>query len=345
MLRGDIRWEKGSDGRTYKFYNAAALERRGGGIGKGVNKGGEIIVTPAGIPVSSDRYARQTQGDYNVWVPQGSARKGIGQQVFGRGIGKGVDRALGTVGTAIPGLGDISAKLGGTAGYEAYQDGLKGVLGDRGARLYETVGQISRSVAAAVADIVAFGGMPLLTTANQALQAKAGQQMGEKGAVRGGVKNMAISWASYGALRGLDKLQASGTSMGNGVGGSRAGLLGDVVYESVTRPAAQIAIGTGAGMARGQKASDAALASAAGVASSAAGLGPTAQAGIRTGVVALSPGFRDAWSGGDRTASAAYLAGEYVIGYYGAGGFSKPAGRFKGIGDSETRVVQQALRR
>jgi hypothetical protein len=335
LLRGDIT-VKTEGGRKYRVYNEAALERNGGKLGTGLNKNGEILVVPAGSAVSSSRYAGSTQGDYSYYVPVGAKRSGIGQKVFGKNaLGKVTDRAFGWAGSTMPLVGGTVAALGGEEGYSRYQGVTRKAFGDRGLRFAEQVGAPVTSVAAGVADVVMFGGAPVFSSLNQAAQAMAGFSTGREGAIKDAMRNTTVGWASYWAMRGLDTLQTKGML---GVAGGRA-------YETVVRPAAQIAVGTGAGVARGQKASDAFLSSSVGVAASSAGLGPYAQAGIRAGVLAASPTVRDAWSGGNRMASVTYLAGEAVLGYAGAGGFSTRASLVRRDNDLETQPIRASQAR
>jgi hypothetical protein len=264
MLRDEIKWKskRKADGSTVtiKYYSKEALDRLGGNIGKGTNAG-EIIATPTSYgAVKGDRwshgYEKDEKDGWTYRSAEGSYKKGL----IGRAFGESVEKTLaGTLpyfqfGGGPPVLdSSLSVVFMGEAASDVRFETLKKITGsEKNARRFQKREAVIEDIAAPIIDLLAFRGAPVLSTARTQLKAQSASTLGQDVNVGDVAKDIAISWATYGATRGLDKY-ATAAKWGS-------------TWTDYGRPLSQVAIGTAAGVARGQEFKDAFASSAVNVA-------------------------------------------------------------------------------
>jgi hypothetical protein len=250
-LRGEIKWKnkRRTDGgtTTIKYYSKEALDRLGGDIGKGTNAG-EMIATPTSYgAIKGDRWAHgYEQGGWTYRSALGSYKKGLVGKLFGEKVEK-------RAGNAMPLLDQGTTTIAfGESGVTHRRKILKNVLGSEGrAKTFESGESVVEDVVAGVIDAIVFR-MPVITSARTVGKAQAASMMGQDvnwGDVLG---DLALSWATAGVTKGLDKF-ATAAELGS-------------AWTTYGRPLSQVAIGTAAGVARGQEFKDAFASSAVSVA-------------------------------------------------------------------------------
>lgn len=264
-LRGEIKWQNvatktGTQG--IKYYSEEALDRLGGVLPKGTNKGGELIATPKSYkgPLSTDRLTEgQEVGDWIVMGQMGSERHGLVGKAFGSSVEKFMAKgggAMGSIfftGAGLVAMGQDSASntiLYGEEGMKQRRDLVKDVTGsDKRADRFLKYESRIEDIAAPIVDMIVFRGAPVVSSSRQVAKGAAAETLGQDVDWGNIALQAAVSWITWGVTKGLDKFAAS---KGWGAG-----------YTSYGRPAAQVALGTAGGVVMGEKFDEALLKSTA----------------------------------------------------------------------------------
>ncbi len=279
MLRDEIKWKskRKADGSTVtvKYYSKEALDRLGGNIGKGTNAG-EIIATPTSygqVVGRKDRWSSGTDSKdgWTYRVAQGSYRKGL----VGKAFGENFERKAS--GTGIFVMDPTSEIMWlGESGIKHHMGRFKDVFGSEGrAEQANEIASYVEDAVAVIIDTYAFDGAPVVQTVRKASKSYASEVMTGHSGFADVAKDIAISWATYGATKGLDKY-ATASKWGS-------------TWTNYGRPLSQVAIGTAAGVARGQEFKDALASSAVNVAAQQIipkGANPWVAQAIKTGAPA-----------------------------------------------------------
>lgn len=168
----------------------------------------------------------ETSKKFNVFtkIPKehrgimGSAAKAVGMS---RGAQRSLDKAAGQVTAPLavaasvvlgpaPSLfmDEVAAIAGGTRGLEAHNKNLKAIgLSDKDIRTFNQVGDVATAAVAAAGDAM-LGGAPVFSTVNQLVEGVERESLGVDAKWGKVAANVAIDWLTFGAGKGLDKLQA-----------------------------------------------------------------------------------------------------------------------------------------
>jgi hypothetical protein len=240
---GDVKTRM-QDGRRVLEVSKDAYKKYGTNLFTGLHKNEAVLVEKgAGSDLEGvDKRWRQnprgvdaqTLEKYEVWTKDPKAHSGalgsVVKPVFGKKAANSVDRAAGTVAALNPvnPLADEAAMIGGgTRGQQERSkrlvSGLKSLgLNDKDAanvlQYGDMTGDVVTSIGAAVGDATFFGGMPVLSSVNQAAQVAKRSQVGDEVEWDKVGRDLAISWAAAGVGYGL---QEAGTAAANAPNAAR----------------------------------------------------------------------------------------------------------------------------